>query len=73
MHAVIIKIVDKGDNPAARFLTPDKTYPAIRTEAVEYDTLGRDNLFTYYELRDDHGVPCGIYKNYLGVVIHEVP
>lgn len=72
MRAVIIKVVDKGDNPAARFLTLDKTYSAIRTEAGEYDTLGRDNLFTYYELRDDHGVPCGIYKNCLGVVIHEV-
>lgn len=73
MRAVVIKVVDKGNNPAARFLTPDKTYPAIRTEAGERDTLGRENLFTYYELRDDRGVPCGIYKNYLGVAIHEVP
>lgn len=72
MRAVIIKVVSKGYNPAARYLTLDETYPAIRTEAGERDTLGRENLFTYYELRDDHGVPCGIYKNYLGVAIHEV-
>lgn len=72
MRAVIIKVVDKGENPAARFLTLDKTYPAIRTEAGERDTLGRENLLTYYELEDDYGVPCGIYKNYLGAVIHEV-
>lgn len=72
MRAVVIKVVDKGYNPAARFLTADKTYPAIRTEAGERDTLGRENLFTYYELHDDCGVPCGIYKNYLGIAIHEV-
>lgn len=72
MRAVIIKVVGKGDNPAARFLTLDKMYPAIRTEAGEHDTLGRENLFAYYELEDDYGVPCGIYKNYLGIVIHEV-
>lgn len=72
MRAVIIKVVDKGNNPAVRFLTTGKAYPAIRTEAGERDTLGRENLFTYYELEDDYGVPCGIYKNYLGVAIHEV-
>lgn len=72
MRAVIIKVVSKGYNPAARYLTLDETYPAIRTEAGERDTLGRENLFTYYELEDDYGVPCGIYKNYLGIVIHEV-
>lgn len=72
MRAVLIKVVDKGNNPAARFLTLGETYPAIRTEAGERDTLGRENLFTYYELEDDYGVPCGIYKNYLGTVIHEV-
>ena len=72
MRAVIIKVAYKGANPETRFLNPDKKYPAIRTEAGERDTLGRENLFTYYELLDDQGVPCGIYKNYLGVAIHEV-
>lgn len=40
MRAVVIKLVDKGNNPAARFLTLDKAYPATRTEAGERDTLG---------------------------------
>lgn len=72
MKAVNIIVTDKGRNPAAADLTLNKIYPAIRSEVGEY-VMGSVNYFTFYELVDDVGDRCGIYENYQGIVLHEVP
>lgn len=72
MRAVNIMITDRGQNPAAADLTLNKVYPAIRSEAGEF-VMGYVNDFTFYELVDDVGDRCGIYENYKGIVLQEVP
>lgn len=72
MKAVNIVVTDKGCNPAAADLTLNKVYPATRSEAGEV-VMGSVNDFTFYELVDDVGDRCGIYENYQGIVLHEVP
>lgn len=72
MRAVNIMITDRGHNRAAVDLTLNKVYPAIRSEVGEF-VMGSVNDFTFYELVDDVGDRCGIYENYQGIVLHEVP
>ncbi|WPH66166.1 hypothetical protein VKV295_orf011 [Klebsiella phage VKV295] len=72
MRVVNIVITDKGRNPAAVDLTLNKVYTAFRSEVGEF-VNGCVNEFTYYELVDDVGFRCGIYKNWLGIALHEVP
>ena len=72
MRVVDIVITDKGRNPAAVDLTLNKVYTAFRSEVGDF-VNGCVNEFTYYELVDDVGCRCGIYKNYQGIVLHEVP
>lgn len=73
MKAVNIVITDKGRNPAAADLTLNKAYPAYRSEVGERNLDGAVNEFTHYDLIDDVGDLCGIYENYEGIVLHEVP
>lgn len=73
MRAVNVVVTDKGHNPAAADLTLNKAYPAYRSEVGEVNLCGVANEFTHYELIDDVGDFCGIYENYQGVVLHEVP
>lgn len=72
MRVVNIVITDKGRNPAAVDLTLNKVYTAFRSEVGEF-VNGCVNEFTYYELVDDVRCRCGIYKNWLGIALHEVP
>ncbi|UVX29175.1 hypothetical protein A1m_00013 [Klebsiella phage VLCpiA1m] len=73
MRAVNIVVDAKGHNPAAVDLTVSKVYRAYRSEVGEVNLSGAANKFTYYELLDDAGKFCGIYENYLGIVLREVP
>lgn len=72
MRVVNIVVTDKGHNHAAADLTLNKVYTAFRSEVGDF-VNGCVNEFTYYELVDDVGDRCGIYKNYKGIVLHEVP
>ena len=72
MRVVNIVITDKGRNPAVVDLTLNKVYTAFRSEVGEF-VNGCVNEFTYYELVDHVGCRCWIYKNWLGVALHEVP
>lgn len=72
MRTVNIVITDKGNNRAAADLTLNKVYPAIRSEVGEF-VMGSFNDFTFYELIDDVGDRCGIYENYKGIILQEVP
>ncbi len=71
MRVVNIMITDRGHNPAAVDLTLNKVYTAFRSEVGEF-VYGSVNEFVYYDLVDDAGCRCGIYKNYQGIVLHEV-
>lgn len=73
MRAVNVVVTYKGHNPAAADLTLNKAYPAYRSEVGERNLDGAVNEFTHYDLIDDVGDACGIYENYLGIVLHEVP
>lgn len=72
MRAVNIVVDAKGHNPAAVDLTLSKAYRAYRSEVGEVNLSGAVNKFTHYELLDDAGEFCGIYENYLGIVLREV-
>ena len=72
MRAVNIVVDAKGHNPAAVDLTLSKVYLAYRSEVGEVNLGGSVNKFTLYELLDDVGEFCGIYENYLGIVLREV-
>lgn len=72
MKAVNIVVTDKGRNPAAVNLTLGKVYRAYRSEVGEAGLTGVVNKFTSYELLDDVWGFCGIYEDYLGVVLREV-
>lgn len=73
MKAVNIVVTDKGHNPAATDITLNKVYPAHRSEVGEVNLCGELNEFTHYDVLDDVGDLCGIYENYEGIVLHEVP
>lgn len=73
MRAVNVVVTDKGHNPAAADITLNKVYSARRSEVGERNLDGFVNEFTHYDLIDDVGYLCGIYENYRGIVLHEVP
>lgn len=73
MRTVNILLTDKGYNPAARDLTLNKVYPAVRLD-IAADGVVDDGEGTcaYYVLVDDVRHPCGLCDKYLGVEIQEV-
>lgn len=73
MRTVNILLTDKGYNPAARDLTPNKVYPAVRLDIAADGVVDDvEGTCAYYVLVDDVRHPCGLCDKYLGVEIQEV-